>query len=577
LEALDAKWSTVERRRGQALAFGRWTVLALGLSAAPARAYEGIPVAAPSSSVPTTNAADAESKSEPAPLPEPRPQAKVAKAESKPAAVVSAPRASATPRPSASAGIGSAKPIEVRLQESVVLRLRAGYGAQSAEQRARAAEEALRSASENAAPEDVRVEQQADVAVIFVGKQPVLQLYPRDAELAQDATLEVHAAQAAAQIREAMRSEQKRSAIHGTVLSLALVICTGLLALYLIRKAGDLMRRARNFIHDNPERIPALRFQSIEVVRPSLLRSGLLLTLSFGKWIVQLGIAYGWLVFSLSLFAATQAYTESLTGFVIAPISQLFGRFAASLPVLLVAGIAGVAVYVLVRFVGLFFAGVARGETMLPWLPADLATPTSLLLRAGIVVGAFVFGAPVVTGDPEGAMARSGSIVLAALALASTPLLACSVTGTVAVFLRRLRVGEFAEFGGRRGRVMAIGLLDVRLEDADGCEVRVPHLLSLLHPTRLLGRAPRIGVELSVALSTAQPDLRELLLRAASGLGEEPRVDVLGIEPDLIRLRVSVNATNPLATQALQTRILEVLAGSKPATVRARSSFSKPL
>lgn len=531
-------------------------LFAVGLVASPAGAQF-------KQATPGTGLAELAVSAEPAPPP-PQPSAAAASPSAKPiqpaaprAAASVAPRSSA--RPDASASAKGDKPRDIRIHENLVFRLRAGHGSETLDQRAHSVEEALGAAIENASPEDVHVEQQADVAVVFIGKTPVVQLYPHDAQLAGDASLQVHAAAVAAQVREAISSEQKRSAIASTVFSFSLVIFFGLLALYLIRKVGDWAHRARAFVRDNPDSIPALRVQSIEVIRPALLRGALLLTLSFGKWVLQLGIAYSWLVFALSLFSSTRAYTERLTGFVFAPVSALFGRFAASLPVLLVAGIAAFAVYVLVRFVGLFFAGVARGETVLPWLPADLAEPTSLLLRAAIVIGALVFGAPVVTGDPEGALARSGAVLLGALALASTPLLACAGTGAVGLFLRRLRVGDFAEFGGRTGRVRGVGLLEVVLEDAEGCEVRVPHLLSLVHPTRLFGSALCISVDLSVSGRTAHGELRQHLLRAAAELGADPRVEILGIKPDVVELRVSLRAADPRARSEIQARILEVV------------------
>jgi small-conductance mechanosensitive channel len=456
------------------------------------------------------------------------------------------------------------------LNERVIFRIHAGHGAQTAEERARAAEEALDTASAGVEPDEVRVEQQHDVAVIFAAKVPIVQLYERDATLAGDVSLDVHAAGIAAQIRETLKSEKKRSAIAGTVFSFSLVIFFGLLALYLIRKVGDLAARARRFIHDNPERIPALRVHSIEVVRPALLRGVVQAVLGLGKWLLQIGIAYGWLVFALSLFAPTRAYTERLTGFVVTPVTDLFARFAASLPVLLVAGVAAAAVYVLVRFVSLFFAGVSRGETPLTWLPADLAAPTSFLLRASIVIGALVFGAPVVTGDPEGALARSGSILLGALALASTPLLASGVTGVAFVFLRRVKVGDFAEYGGRSGRVLGVGLLDVTLRDAQGCEVRVPHLLSLVHPTTILGTAPRTSVEVAIPAQPLRKNLRESLLEQIAGIGEEPEVEVVSIEPQAVRFRVSVRSAEPHVNALLQARLLDVLSSERPQPPPAR-------
>src|SRR5690606_24627071 len=118
-----------------------------------------------------------------------------------------------------------------------------------------------------------------------------------------------------------------------------------------------------------------------------------------------------------------------LTGIVLTPLSSLMARVAKSLPMLVVALIAIAALAVLIRFVELFFAGVARGETRLGWLPPDLAPVTSVLLRAGIVLGALVFAAPVVTGDQDDAFGKIGVIALAALGLSSTPVLASALMG----------------------------------------------------------------------------------------------------------------------------------------------------
>jgi small-conductance mechanosensitive channel len=198
-----------------------------------------------------------------------------------------------------------------------------------------------------------------------------------------------------------------------------------------------------------------------------------------------------------------------------------------------------------VRFVGLFFASVARSETTLHWLPADLAAPTGVLLQAATVVGAIVFAAPVVTGDPEGALARTGMVVLAAFGLASTPLLASGVTGIAGLFMRRLRIGDFAEFGGRSGKVVGLGLLEVRLLERDGVEVRVPHLLSLFHPTRVFGRRPRLSVHVTVPALSRAEDMTPLLQAAALDVGERALVELLGFGPDHARYRVTVGTDAP--------------------------------
>ena len=172
------------------------------------------------------------------------------------------------------------------------------------------------------------------------------------------------------------------------------------------------------------------------------------------------------------------------------PLSALIGRVGAALPLFVVAAIAAVALGVAVRFVGLFFGGWRGARRSIAWLPRELAGPTSVLVRAGMVLVSIVLAAPLITGTDDGALSRAGVVALVAIGLACTPVLACAAAGVPAVFLRRLRPGDFVEAGGRAGVVRDVTLLELVLEDAVGCEVRVPQLLGLWHPTRVLGSAP---------------------------------------------------------------------------------------
>jgi small-conductance mechanosensitive channel len=139
-----------------------------------------------------------------------------------------------------------------------------------------------------------------------------------------------------------------------------------------------------------------------------------------------------------------------------------------------------------VRFVGLFFSSVGRRENVVPWIPPDLVPPVSSLVRFGIVVGALLFIAPLITGSSDSVLARSGWVVVVAMGLAATPILANGLIGSVFLFGRRLRAGQYVEIGEHRGRIAVIGLLELSLEDDDGVETLVPHLYTLLRPTRIV-------------------------------------------------------------------------------------------
>jgi small-conductance mechanosensitive channel len=167
-----------------------------------------------------------------------------------------------------------------------------------------------------------------------------------------------------------------------------------------------------------------------------------------------------------------------------------------------------------------------------------------VLVRIGVLLTVLAFAAPIVTGDSEGTLARTGAIALLALGLASTPLVASVIVGVLTVYGRRVRVGQHTEMGSRSGKVLAVGLVDVRLLDADGCEVRIPHLLSLIHPTRVIGARPRISVTIAAAAHHAPDEVKEVLAEAAEKLGERSHVELAAVDRDASLFRVVVSVAH---------------------------------
>jgi small-conductance mechanosensitive channel len=434
----------------------------------------------------------------------------------------------------------STAPIDVRLHERVVFTLRTGRAGQSAQERARAASVALESVLDDPDATGARAEEQPASVVVFVGKTPIVTLGDEDAEAAGGAaTLHVFAAGVVAKVDDALRAERKRSAIAERVFSLSLLVFSGLLAFLVLRRVGDVSRRARLWVKVHPDRIPALKLGRIEVVRPLAVRGAVSVGLALAHRVAEFAIAYFWLIFALSRFDATRAYTDRLAGFVLVPLSALVGRLGAALPLVVVAAIAAVALGVAVRFVDLFFGGVGRGETHVTWLPRELAGPTSVLVRAGLVLSSIVLAAPLITGTDDGALSRAGVVALAALGLACTPLLACAAAGVPTVFGRRVSPGHYVEIGGRAGMVREVSLLEIVLEDAFGCQVRVPQLLGLWHATRVLGASPLASVEIVLDPKARPAVVEAALVGAVSVTCDRCRVELVDLDADGARWRIS--------------------------------------
>jgi hypothetical protein len=83
-------------------------------------------------------------------------------------------------------------------------------------------------------------------------------------------------------------------------------------------------------------------------------------------------------------------------------------------------------------------------------------------------------------------------------------------------------------------------MLEVLLEDEDGCAVHVPHLVSLWLPTRVIGTSALLSADLSVDPKSDLSAVVELLKKTAGTVGGRPRVEVLGLDADGAHLRVAV-------------------------------------
>ncbi|MGK3984116.1 mechanosensitive ion channel family protein [Sorangium sp. So ce136] len=510
-------------------------------------------------------------------------QAEPAPAPPAPAADQAEPRA---PDPQPPPPLAEQPEARVELLGRTVFAVRVHRGNLSPPERAREAAKVLERAAQEKKIPDVRIDEQAGVAVIYVGESPLIHLGPEDAAAAGAATVTVHAAAIAATVRDVLAKEQSRSRIATSVFSFSLLVFSGLIALLLLRKVGELVARARSWVAEHPERLPALRVRGIEMLRPAASQGALSVALGAAGVLVRVGIAYIWILFALSLFASTRDYSEKLTGFVLAPMSELMGRIARSVPVLLLAIVATLAVIVLIRFVGLFFGSVSRGETSLGWLPSDLAVVTGVLVRFGILVAALLLAAPLITGTDEGALTRVGFVVLTAAGLASTPLVASAAVGLSVIYGRRLRIGDIADVGGRSGRVRELTLIEARLEDEDGCVVRVPHLLSLFHPTRIRGRPPLVAVEISVDPAADLERVRELLLRTGSGLGSRARAALVAIDEGGAHFRATMACDGDDVRSRWLTAVAQALvaagiplgrAPASPPADRARRGAAAPV
>jgi len=455
-----------------------------------------------------------------APLPAPPPSA------SSP----SLPPSAAPSAPAPVAPVAQIRPVTVELNGSTLFSLRLPDGKLQPKERARRVEQILREVADRADPDTVRLVPQLDRAIVFVGPRPLLELTRADAEAEGEGSLDLYAASVADRVREALRNEQERSATLRTVLNVILIVFLGVLLAYGLRRIGALRQRLRLYITSHRERIGALHVGSVELLGPQTVHA-VLAGFAVGLfWLIQLGLAYGWLLFALSRFDATRGLNKRLAELVLVPLSALLERILGFLPVLFLSALGVLAVLVLLRFTRLYFEGIAEGRQELAWLPRRLARPTSLVLRTAIVLLSLIFLTPIVTGNTESVLSDVGLLATAALVLAAAPVLINAVAGVSALYTGGFLLGRSIELGSVRGTIERITWLALVLRDPEGREIHVPHLLCLLRPVSLdAERLPRLEVTLRVSADAPQREVLELIQEVCARHAERFEIELRSV------------------------------------------------
>lgn len=434
-----------------------------------------------------------------------------------------APPAADTPKEPTAHAPSAPPSAEVRLGTRVLLRLRSARHGKSAQARAQAATRAIDRALHHPGPREVRVRwvplndpkrPDAELARLYIDEALVLELTPTDHEATgttDDARTYVQ--NLSMQLTDALDEEQHRMQIADWVLASSSVIFLGLLGLWLLRSIGRWSRAVLEWTHREGATIGAVQVASIDLIPAAAVREALRVGIVGGSWIMRLALVYFWAIWSLSLFDVTRPLAGSATASLLGPLGELIRRIASQIPVVVALLVSLFVVGLLMRFIAAYFRAIERGDLTSDWADPATARVTGGLLLIALTLLTLLFLAPFVTGAKDGVFSQLGMLSLGALALSTSPLMVSCALGVRLVYSRTLHLGDELGYGGSRGLVRQIGLFDVILEPSEGGIIRVPHLMSLWHATRVFNSiASPPGAAISQAqrdsIEPAQQDLR---------------------------------------------------------------------
>ena len=243
--------------------------------------------------------------------------------------------------------------------------------------------------------------------------------------------------------------------------------------------------RVSYWIQHPETELGTLKLGSVEFLAEATAKEALRLVVIAASWVLRAALIYTWALAALSLFPATRPLVGKAAGYLFSPALELLERTVARLPVLFSLILVLLIVAVIARFLSVYTLAVEKGELESDWLKPETARTTGTLLIVATGLLTLVLVTPLLTGSSDGSLPRVGLIGLAVVGLASCPYLASCIFGLRIIYGRSLKLGSLIEYGGQKGYVIRVALFEITLKTSDGIVVSVPHLLSLLHPTRV--------------------------------------------------------------------------------------------
>jgi small-conductance mechanosensitive channel len=409
----------------------------------------------------------------------------------------------------------------------------------------------VRLASDPLLAEDtVRIVEEVGSTDVMVGGVVVLSITDADATAAGLSRADL-AARRAADVRRALAPASVWSTVRAVLVGIVLTAFATAVLVVLWRAVDwGYPRIIARLEAWRATRIPALRIQRLELVSATRLTDFLVSAagvIRIGLFVILL-FYYVPLVFSF--FPWTENVADRIFEYILAPLRQVGRGFVAYVPnFFFIAVIVLVTRYVL-KFIRLFFNGIARGKLQFPNFYAEWAEPTYKIVRVLVLAFALIVIFPYLPGAGSEAFAGVSVFLGVLVSFGSASAIANVIAGVVITYMRPFKLGDRVKIADTVGDVVDRTLLVTRVRTVKNVDVSIPNALVLSsHIVNYSSSAKDRGLVLptSVTIGYDAPwrKVHELLLAAAAATEqvlEDPKPFVLQTALDDFYVRYELNA-----------------------------------
>jgi small-conductance mechanosensitive channel len=295
-------------------------------------------------------------------------------------------------------------------------------------------------------------------------------------------------------------------------------------------------RRASRWLEANRQRIPAIRFRDLEIVAAAKIQGVLSIAVRGAAATALLVTGAAALILIFEQFPVTRKYTQQGLLWIWDPVVAIGKGVLAYLPNLFYILIIVALTRFVLKGIDFVFAHAESGAISLePWIHADVARPTSQIVKLVLIVLSIFFIAPLIPGTGSTA-ARGISVVLGLMvSFGSSSTVGNLIAGVVLTYMRPFKPGHRVRIGDISGDVMERTFLYTKILTIKNEQVIVPSLQAL--GSALMNysvEAERknliLHTEITIGYDAPWRAVHELLTRAAdrtNGVLKDPQPFVL--------------------------------------------------
>lgn len=194
---------------------------------------------------------------------------------------------------------------------------------------------------------------------------------------------------------------------------------------------------------------------------------------------VVLASIFGWFTFILHCIPSTRQWGIRINTYLIDSLKLLGVTILKAIPNLIVVVLIFIIISFLVRFVRIFFRGVAERSIHIGGLVPELARPTSNIAAIMLWLLALIMAYPYLPGSSSDAFKGITIFAGVIISLGSANIFAQLMAGITLMYSRAFKADDSIQVGDIVGRVLSVGYLSTRIRTVKDEEINIPNAILL--------------------------------------------------------------------------------------------------